>query len=35
MNLTTKLDYIKRDVTKTYLGYIGSISSTAKVFEYG
>ncbi|EMY1221745.1 hypothetical protein AAIG82_001481, partial [Campylobacter upsaliensis] len=24
MNLTTKLDYIERDVTKTYLGYIGS-----------
>ncbi|EHK5077187.1 hypothetical protein I3H33_001801, partial [Campylobacter upsaliensis] len=32
MNLTTKLDYIERDVTKTYLGYIGSASSTAKVF---
>ncbi|EAJ1633059.1 hypothetical protein CT508_06465, partial [Campylobacter upsaliensis] len=32
MNLTTKLDYIERDVTKTYLGYIGSVSSTAKVF---
>ncbi|ELJ7112592.1 hypothetical protein QYL13_001653, partial [Campylobacter upsaliensis] len=24
MNLTTKLDYIERDITKTYLGYIGS-----------
>ncbi|ELD4954218.1 hypothetical protein QQI96_001038, partial [Campylobacter upsaliensis] len=35
MNLTTKLDYIERDVTKTYLGYIGSASSTAKVFGYG
>ncbi|EGL3836703.1 autotransporter domain-containing protein, partial [Campylobacter upsaliensis] len=35
MNLTTKLDYIERDVTKTYLGYIGSVSSTAKVFGYG
>ncbi|ELZ4288017.1 hypothetical protein UO474_001787, partial [Campylobacter upsaliensis] len=29
MNLTTKIDYIERDVTKTYLGYIGSASSTA------
>ncbi|EAL4025923.1 hypothetical protein BVH39_08300, partial [Campylobacter upsaliensis] len=35
MNLTTKIDYIERDVTKTYLGYIGSVSSTAKVFGYG
>ncbi|ELM7647557.1 autotransporter domain-containing protein, partial [Campylobacter upsaliensis] len=35
MNLTTKLDYIERDITKTYLGYIGSASSTAKVFGYG
>ncbi|WP_270988989.1 hypothetical protein [Campylobacter upsaliensis] len=35
MNLTTKLDYIERDVTKTYRGYIGSASSTAKVFGYG
>ncbi|MEB2822005.1 hypothetical protein [Campylobacter upsaliensis] len=35
MNFTTKLDYIERDVTKTYLGYIGSVSSTAKVFGYG
>ncbi|EMZ9876226.1 hypothetical protein ABFH03_001087, partial [Campylobacter upsaliensis] len=35
MNLTTKLDYIERDITKTYLGYIGSVSSTAKVFGYG
>ncbi|EPH5216032.1 hypothetical protein ACS0HK_000001, partial [Campylobacter upsaliensis] len=35
MNLTTKIDYIERDVTKTYLGYIGSASSTAKVFGYG
>ena len=35
MNLTTKLDYIERDVTKTYRGYIGSVSSTAKVFGYG
>ncbi|EPS9486510.1 autotransporter outer membrane beta-barrel domain-containing protein, partial [Campylobacter upsaliensis] len=35
MNLTTKLDYIERDMTKTYLGYIGSASSTAKVFGYG
>ena len=35
MNLTTKIDYIERDVTKTYRGYIGSASSTAKVFGYG
>ncbi|WP_265415673.1 autotransporter outer membrane beta-barrel domain-containing protein [Campylobacter vulpis] len=35
MNLTTKLDYIERDVEKTYRGYIGSASSTAKVFGYG
>ncbi|MDO4673778.1 hypothetical protein [Campylobacter sp.] len=35
MNLTTKIDYIKRDVTKAYRGYIGSVSSTAKVFGYG
>ncbi len=35
MNLTTKLDYIERDVTKTYRGYVGSASSTAKVFGYG
>ncbi|EAL7909181.1 hypothetical protein DWS13_03465 [Campylobacter upsaliensis] len=35
MNLTTKIDYIERDVTKTYRGYIGSSSSTAKVFGYG
>ncbi|HEC1566136.1 TPA: autotransporter domain-containing protein, partial [Campylobacter upsaliensis] len=35
MNFTTKLDYIERDITKTYLGYIGSASSTAKVFGYG
>ncbi|MEB2788698.1 autotransporter outer membrane beta-barrel domain-containing protein, partial [Campylobacter upsaliensis] len=35
MNFTTKLDYIERDVTKTYRGYIGSASSTAKVFGYG
>ncbi|MDL0104330.1 autotransporter outer membrane beta-barrel domain-containing protein, partial [Campylobacter felis] len=35
MNLTTKIDYIKRDVTKSYRGYIGSVSSTAKVFGYG
>ncbi|EMF2449072.1 autotransporter domain-containing protein, partial [Campylobacter upsaliensis] len=35
MNLTTKLDYIERDVTKTYRGYIGSANSTAKVFGYG
>ncbi|HEC1554290.1 TPA: autotransporter domain-containing protein, partial [Campylobacter upsaliensis] len=35
MNLTTKIDYIERDVTKTYRGYIGSVSSTAKVFGYG
>ncbi|EIE1465413.1 hypothetical protein KHU38_000814, partial [Campylobacter upsaliensis] len=35
MNLTTKIDYIERDVTKTYRGYIGSASSTAKIFGYG
>ncbi|WP_270979900.1 hypothetical protein [Campylobacter helveticus] len=35
MNLTTKIDYIKRDVTKSYRGYIGSASSTAEVFGYG